>query len=98
MHRNGNAVSAGAVVFSALICWSVPAPAESAAEYSQSPSPAEIQRAEEEDPKVCKRFKPTGSAIAKRFCYRKSTWEKMQKESQEMLRDIKRAPVDASGG
>ena len=97
MFRIGSSAPAGAAVFSAMLCFAAPALADSEADYSQSQTPAEIQRAEEEDPKVCKRFKPTGSAITKRFCYRKSTWDKMQKDGQEMLRDIKRATVDASG-
>ena len=96
MLRISTSAPAGAWLFSTLICCSAPVLADSEADYSRSPTPAEIQRAEEEDPKVCKRFKPTGSAITKRFCYRKSTWDQMQKDSQEMLRNIKRATVDAS--
>lgn len=96
MFRIPTSLPAGAMVFSTLICCGVPALADSDANDAPAPTPAEIQRAEEEDPKVCKRFKPTGSAITKRFCYRQSTWDRMEKDGQELLRDIKRAPVDAT--
>ncbi len=77
---------AGAILVCTLIGFGMPVLA--ASETSEDPSPAQIQKAEEQDPKVCKRFKPTGSNISKTYCFRKSTWDGMREESQRALRDL----------
>ena len=73
--------------FSALICFGAPVLAGTEA-TPNDPSPAEIQKAAEQNPKICKRFKPTGSNIPKTFCFRRSTWDAMREESQKGLRDL----------
>ena len=55
---------------------------------AESQSPAEVQKVEEQNPKICKRFKPTGSNISKTYCFRKSTWDAMREDSQQALRDL----------
>ena len=97
MFRIGIPVTACAVAFGAMICFGAPALADSEAESGSSP--AEIQKAEEQDPKVCKRFKPTGSNISKSYCFRKSTWDRMRDDGQRTMRDISdRASVNTGGG
>lgn len=77
---------AGAVVFGVVIGSGQPALA--ATEAAESASPAAIQKAEEQDPKICKRVKPTGSNIPKTYCFRKSRWDTMREESQRDLREL----------
>lgn len=77
----------GGSVFLAGICLGTTALGDASADALASASPAEIQRAEERDPMVCKRFKPTGSYIARRYCLRKSQWDLMREESQRAARE-----------
>jgi len=79
-------VLAGTVIVSAMICFATPVLAD--AETAESQAAAEIQKAEEENPKICRRVKPTGSNISKTYCYRKKTWDAMREESQRYMRDI----------
>jgi hypothetical protein len=85
MFRIGFPVPAGAVIVSAMLCFSAPVLADS---ETAGPSPAEVQKVEEQNPKICKRFKPTGSNISKTYCFRKSTWDAMREDSQQALRDL----------
>ena len=90
-------VIGGVVLSGWLILSAVPVLGDSRA--NAAASPAEIQQAEEQDPKICKRFKPTGSNIAKRYCFRKSTWDAMREGGQRAMRDISdRASVNTSSG
>ena len=57
------------------------------AEPNAPPSPAEIQQRAMEDPKICKRVVPTGSRIARRYCFRKSEWEAMREGGQRAARE-----------
>ncbi|MGD8829405.1 MAG: hypothetical protein PVF57_02270 [Pseudomonadales bacterium] len=77
----------GGSVFLAGICLAGVALADASADALASATPAEIQRAEEQDPMVCKRFKPTGSYIARRYCLRKSQWDLMREEGQRAARE-----------
>ncbi|TNF88347.1 MAG: hypothetical protein EP301_05130 [Gammaproteobacteria bacterium] len=61
--------------------------ASAAAEKSTPVNPADVQRTAMEDPKVCKRITPTGSRIARRFCFRQSEWEAMRDGGQRAARD-----------
>jgi len=79
-------IAAGAVIVSAVICFNTPVLADAKGGESQSPS--EVQKVEEQNPKICKRFKPTGSNISKTYCFRKSTWDAMREDSQQALRDL----------
>ena len=90
-------VCAGAVLLGALI--GVGPAALAGNEAGESPSPAEIQKAEDDNPKICKRFKPTGSNISKNYCFRKKTWDAMREDGQRTMRDISdRASVNTSSG
>ena len=57
------------------------------AETSTAADPSDVQKAATEDPMVCKRFTPTGSRIARRFCYRQSEWDAMREGGQRAARD-----------
>lgn len=86
MFHRGLKTLAGAVTFSVAIGSGLSALA--APDVEAGASPGAVQKAEERDPKVCKRFKPTGSNISKTFCFRKSKWDTMREESQRGLRDL----------
>lgn len=49
--------------------------------------PADVQRAAMQDPKVCKRITPTGSRIARRYCFKQSEWDAMREGGQRAARD-----------
>ena len=61
--------------------------ASSFAHDSASAHPADVQRAAMQDPKVCKRITPTGSRIARRYCFKQSEWDAMREGGQRAARD-----------
>jgi len=42
---------------------------------------------EKEERKICKRFVPTGSRIARRYCLPKRQWDQMQTDGQRAARE-----------
>ena len=57
------------------------------AETSAAADPRDVQQAATEDPMVCKRITPTGSRIARRFCFKRSEWDAMREGGQRAARD-----------
>lgn len=97
MFAIGFRASAIAVLAGVVLGFGTPVAAETAS--VETTSPADIQKAAVQDPKVCKRFKPTGSNISKTYCFRKSTWDTMRENSQRELRDLNdRASVNTGSG
>ena len=86
MVRSGFRLLAVILLVTAISGFGMPTLAST--EVNDAPSPAETQKVEEQDPKICKRFKPIGSHIPKKYCFRKSTWDAMREGGQQTMRAI----------
>ncbi len=57
----------------------------------EKPEENEVEKAKTADPdmRICKRVSQVGTHFTRRICYKKSRWDRLARENQQSVRDLR---------